>query len=221
MLSNLFASVLAIIIIDLVLAGDNAVVIAMAARRLPKHLQVRAMIAGTAVAVLLRIIATICVLVLLKIPGLMLIGGGLLMWIAYGLTESDSDSPKELRPTQTIWSAVRVIVMADFIMSLDNMLGVAGAASGDPFLVTIGLMISIPIMVFGSAMILRLLTQFPWLVYVGAAILALTAASMILHEPLVLEAGGYARFAVYGAVLAVVLMGGFARNLVTFSKEKK
>lgn len=216
----MLASIAVIILIDLVLAGDNAVVIAMAARRLPANLQFKAMIAGTGVAIAMRIIATLCILVLLKIPGLMFVGGGLLMWIAYGLLvpeETEHHTPV----SQTIWQAVRIIAVADFIMSLDNMLGVAGAAKGEPLLVVFGLLISIPIMVFGSAIILRLLNRFPWLVYVGAGILAWTAASMILHEPLVLDQWAQsARFAVYAAVLSVVLIGGFMRNLPTFSKEQ-
>lgn len=206
-------SIVAIILIDLVLAGDNAVVIAMAARRLPAHLQMRAMFIGTGAAIAMRILATLCVLFLLKVPGLMLLGGGLLLWIAYGLTEQ-GDGPPEASVNKTIWQAARVIVVADLIMSLDNMLGVAGAAKGDPYLVVAGLMISIPIMIFGSAMILRLLNRFPWLVYVGASILAWTAASMILHEPLVrdYQASSLARVTVYGAAIAVVLIGGLARK---------
>lgn len=217
----MLASILAIILIDLVLAGDNAVVIAMAARRLPSHLQTRALLAGTAAAVLLRVIATICVLVLLLIPGLMLIGGGLLLWIAFGLTEKDCIDRRDRPGGSTLWQAVRVIVVADLVMSLDNMLGVAGAAHGDPALVALGLFISIPIMIFCSAIILRLLNRFPWLVYVGAAILAWTAASMILLEPLVQDQvlGQSARLSVYCAALAVVLLGGMARNLSPFSKE--
>jgi len=208
-------SILTIILIDLVLAGDNAVVIAMAARRLPIHLQMKAMVLGTGAAVLMRILVTLSVLVLLRIPGLMLLGGGMLMWIAYSLTDrrGENGATDFDTPNATIWYAIRMIVGADLIMSLDNMLGVAGAAKGDPLLVVIGLAISIPIMIFGSAIILRMLNRFPWLVYVGAAILAWTAATMILHEPIVREyqASSLARVTVYGAAVAVVLLGGFAR----------
>jgi YjbE family integral membrane protein len=185
-----FSALLAIIIIDLVLAGDNAIVIALAARKLPQHLQMKAVIWGTAGAIAVRVAMTLIVVALLSIPGLMLAGGLLLVWIAYKLLASDEAGHGdaghgEAAKITGFWGAIRTIIIADAVMGLDNVLGVAGAAQGSFLLVVLGLLISIPIMVWGSTLILRLVDRFPVIVYVGAAVLAWTAARMILAEPLV------------------------------------
>src|SRR5687767_5803089 len=143
-----WSALAAIVVIDLVLAGDNAIVIALAARSLPKDLQRRAVIWGTAGAVLVRASLTVAVLWLLEIPGLMLAGGILLAWIAYRLLAGD-DSGREhdVAPARNFWGAMRTIVVADAVMGLDNVLAVAGAAHGSVVLVVAGLLISIPIVV--------------------------------------------------------------------------
>ncbi len=179
----------AIVVIDLVLAGDNAIVIALAARNLPKALQRRAIIWGTVGAVVVRASLTVAVLWLLQIPGLMLAGGVLLAWIAYRLLAQNDAAPgHDIAPAMSFWSAMRTIVVADAVMGLDNVLAVAGAAHGSAVLVVMGLLISIPIVVWGSTLILGWIERLPALLYVGGAVLAWTAVKMMTGEPLVAEA---------------------------------
>jgi YjbE family integral membrane protein len=121
---------------------------------------------------------------LLKIPGLMLVGGLGLLWIAYRLLADTSTDHHDAPPVTTFWGAMKVIVVADALMGIDNVLGVAGAAHGSMALVIIGLLVSVPIVVFGSAFVLRLIERFPFIITLGAAVLAFTAAKMIVGEPL-------------------------------------
>jgi len=175
---------LAIVLIDLVLAGDNAIVIALAARSLPPALQKKAILWGTVGAIVVRSVMTVGVVWLLQIPGLMLVGGLGLLWIAFKLLV-DSDSGEHDGPVvSTFWGAMKTIVVADALMGVDNVLGVAGAAHGAMDLVIIGLLISVPIVVFGSSVVLKLVERFPIIIQLGAAVLAFTAAKMILGEPL-------------------------------------
>ena len=183
-----WSALAAIIVIDLVLAGDNAIVIALAARNLPKTLQRRAIVWGTVGAVAVRASLTVVVVWLLGIPGLMLAGGILLAWIAYRLLTGDENGREhDLAPATSFWAAMRTIVVADAVMGLDNVLAVAGAAHGSALLVVLGLLISIPIVVWGSTLILRWIERFPALLYIGGAVLAWTAAKMITDEPLYQE----------------------------------
>ncbi|HMN22263.1 MAG TPA: TerC family protein [Ottowia sp.] len=180
-----WSALAAIILIDLVLAGDNAIVIALAARGLPVHLQKRAIIWGTVGAIGVRTLMTLVVVWLLKIPGLMALGGLGLLWIAYQLlADTGSDEDGHGPAASTFWGAMRTIVVADALMGIDNVLGVAGAAHGAMDLVIIGLLVSVPIVVFGSTLVLRLVERFPAIIQLGAAVLAWTAASMISGEPL-------------------------------------
>ena len=180
-----WSALLAIILIDLVLAGDNAIVIALAARSLPPQLQKKAIIWGTVGAIVVRSAMTVGVVWLLKIPGLMLIGGLALLWIAYKLIATPQGDDEHAGPVATtFWGAMKTIVIADAIMGIDNVLGVAGAAQGSFDLVVIGLLISIPIVVFGSALVLKLVERFPSIMYIGAAVLAFTAGKMIVNEKL-------------------------------------
>lgn len=180
-----FSALVAIIIIDLVLAGDNAIVIALAARKVPAHLQRRTILLGTLGAILARVSLTLVVAWLLRIPGLMLIGGLLLLPIAYKLMlPDDEEGDDHTAGITSFWGAIRVIVFADLLMGLDNVLGVAGAAHGDFTLVVIGLLISIPIVIWGSTIILKFVERYPGIVYLGAAVLALTGAKMIVSDPL-------------------------------------
>ena len=212
--SPFVSTLLAIIVIDLVLAGDNAIVIALAARRLPAALQKRAIVWGTLGAVVVRVLLTIVVVQLLQLPGLMLAGGLLLVWIACKLLiDNASDSTADTgaqtgshaAPT-TFWAAMRTIIIADGVMGLDNMLAVAGASHGDVSLVVLGLVISIPIMVWGSTLILKALNRWPALVYVGAAVLAWTAAHMMLAEPML--AGRLALWTWTNEVVTVTVVAG-------------
>jgi YjbE family integral membrane protein len=178
----------AIIVIDIVLAGDNAIVIALAARSLPRELQRRAILWGTGGAILVRIAMTAAVVWLLKVPGLMLAGGLILVWIAVKLlAPQPPESEHAVRSDHGFWSALRTIVIADAAMGLDNVLAVAGAAQGSFLLVVIGLLISIPIVVWGSTLVLRWIERFPAIIYLGAAVLGWTAAKMVTGEPVVSE----------------------------------
>ena len=207
----------AIVVIDLVLAGDNAIVIALAARSLPPQLQKKAIVWGTVGAIVVRSAMTMVVVWLLKIPGLMLVGGALLVWIAYRLLLPEEEQSVGHGPVATnFWGAMRTIVVADAVMGLDNVLAVAGAAHGSYVLVVLGLLISIPIVIWGSTLILKWVERFPVIVYVGACVLALTAAKMMMHEPLVKDAvngnGLIAPPLTYIAVVGGVLWAGFVRN---------
>ncbi len=213
-----WSALLAIILIDLVLAGDNAIVIALAARSLPAHLQRKAIVWGTVGAIVVRSAMTVGVVWLLKVPGLMLVGGLGLVWIAYKLLADQSDGEHDGPAVNTFWGAMKTIVIADALMGIDNVLGVAGAAHGSFDLVILGLLISVPIVVFGSTMVLKLVERFPVIIQAGAAVLAFTAAKMIVSEPM-LDAvfdppemiHTAARWAVYiAAVLGVLLAGRWA-----------
>jgi YjbE family integral membrane protein len=171
-----------IIFIDLILAGDNAIVIGMAARKLPPEQQRKAIFWGTFGAVAIRILATILVVYLLMIPGLQLLGGLLLIWISYKLLIS-GESHKEVKAKDTLFAAIQTIVIADAVMGIDNVIAVAGAAHGNTLLVIIGLLISVPIVVWGSTLFIRVVNKFPPIIYIGAGVLAYTAAKMITHEP--------------------------------------
>jgi len=179
-----WSALLAIILIDLVLAGDNAIVIALAARSLPPALQKKAIIWGTVGAIGVRAVMTVGVVWLLQIPGLMLVGGLGLLWIAFQLLVDQSSGLHDGPVATTFWGAMKTIVVADALMGVDNVLGVAGAAHGAMDLVIMGLLISVPIVVFGSSVVLKLVERFPIIIQLGAAVLAFTAANMIMDEPL-------------------------------------
>ena len=212
-----FSALLAIVVIDLVLAGDNAIVIAMAARNLPAHLQKKAIVWGAVGAIAVRSAMTLVVVYLLKIPGLMLIGGLLLVWIAYKLlTPAKEEEGGHNNASTSFWGAMKTIVIADAVMGLDNVLAVAGASHGSYVLVVLGLLISIPIVIWGSTQILKLVERYPSITYIGAGVLAWTAAKMMISEPMVKEmqlfqnpAFGYA---VQALVIFGVLFGGFMKS---------
>lgn len=207
-----WSALLAIILIDLVLAGDNAIVIALAARSLPPQLQRKAIVWGTVGAILVRTLMTVCVVWLLKIPGLMLAGGLGLVWIAYKLLADQQGDEHDGPVASTFWGAMKTIVIADALMGVDNVLGVAGAAHGSFDLVVIGLLISVPIVVFGSSLVLKLVERFPIIIQLGAAVLAFTAAKMIVSEPIlddVFDSNVIARWFTYIAAVAGVLGAGW------------
>ena len=215
------SALLAIVLIDLVLAGDNAIVIALAARNLPAHLQKRAILWGTFGAIAVRTAMTLGVVWLLKIPGLMAVGGLGLVWIAYKLLAPHSGHTEGHQPiAHTFWGAMKTIVIADALMGVDNVLGVAGAAKGSVSLVVIGLLISVPIVVWGSTLVLKLVERFPIIIYLGAGVLAYTAAHMIVSEPLldaVFDPSMINRVATYAVLIVGVLTAGWwtARRAVT------
>jgi len=206
------SALLAIVLIDLVLAGDNAIVIALAARQLPAHLQKKAIVWGTIGAIVVRSAMTVGVVWLLRIPGLMLVGGLGLVWIAYKLLAPQESDGQHAPVATTFWGAMKTIVIADALMGVDNVLGVAGAAKGSFDLVIIGLLISVPIVVWGSTLVLRLVERFHIIVYAGAGVLAYTAAHMIVGEPLLdgfYDANSAYRYATYAVLVVGVLTSGW------------
>lgn len=221
-----FSALLAIIVIDLVLAGDNAIVIAMAARNLPAHLQKKAIVWGAVGAIAVRSAMTLAVVYLLQIPGLMLIGGLLLVWIAYKLLnpakEGDGDQD---HASTSFWGAMKTIVIADAVMGLDNVLAVAGASHGSYLLVVLGLLISIPIVIWGSTQILKLVERYPSIIYLGAGVLAWTAAKMMISEPIVKEWQVFQNPGLEYAVQVLVILGvlgaGFVKSRLALEEVIK
>jgi YjbE family integral membrane protein len=211
-----FSALAAIIVIDLILAGDNAIVIALAARNVPKHLQKRAIVWGTVGAIVVRTTMTLVVVWLLKVPGLLLAGGLLLVWIAYKLVvPKESDEHGSVKAADSFWGAMKTIVIADAVMGLDNVLAVAGAAHGSFLLVVIGLLVSIPIVIWGSTLILKLVERHPAIIYIGAGVLAWTAAKMFTSEPLIKDYLADHRtllWLIYAATIGLVLGAGYFKS---------
>ena len=168
-----------IMMVNIVLSGDNAVVIALAARNLPARQQKQAILWGSGGAIVLRIILTIAAVALLKIPFLQFAGALLLIWIAVKLLIEEDESEGQHHAHDNLLGAVKTILVADVVMSLDNTLAIAGVAKGDwPLLIT-GLVLSIPLIVFGSTIIMKMIERFPIIVYIGAGLIAYTAGEMI------------------------------------------
>jgi len=178
-LSALFS----IVIIDLILAGDNAVVIAMAVRSLPHDQRKKGIIFGAGAAVLLRVVLTFFVAQLLKVSYVKLAGGILILWIAVKLFIEGAPEDKQERPATTMWQAIKIIVIADISMSLDNMLAVGGASHGNLFLLFFGLGLSIPFIVLTSNLLSILMDRYPIIIYIGAAILGKVGGEMIITDP--------------------------------------
>lgn len=181
------ASVLQIIWIDLLLSGDNAVVIALACRSLPPKQRRWGILLGAGAAVGLRIVFALIITVLLGLPFLKLIGGVLLFWIAIKLVVGEDDSHSNIAESDTLWRAVRTIAIADAVMSLDNVVAIAAASKGHPELFIFGLLLSIPLIVFGAQVVMTLIARFPLLVWAGAALLGWIAGEMIVGDSAVLN----------------------------------
>lgn len=211
-MSVFFSSLLLIITINIVLSGDNAVVIAIACRKLAPQQRKKAILWGTFLAVIVRVIATVLAVYLLKIPYLYLIGGLILLWISYNLLKEEEEDNR-IESTEDLVQAVKTIVVADVMMGLDNVLAIAGAARGNLLLIVLGLVISVPLMVFGSQLILKAMERFAWLVYVGSAVLAWAAVNMIVTEPVVekwlAQWGALGTTILKTGIVAVVLLLGY------------
>lgn len=200
-----------IIIINLVLSGDNAVVIALASRKLESSQRKKAIFWGTFGAILLRVLLTTVAVWVLKIPFLMLVGGLMLIWISFKLLV-DKEDHAEVKAGNNLWQAIQTIIVADLIMSLDNVLAIAGAAQGNLLLLVVGIAIGIPIIVFGSTIILKMMEKYPAILYIGAGVLAWTAGEMIVGDnsvnPLIHNIPGI-HYVVPIAVTAGVLTIGY------------
>ncbi len=171
-----------IIWINIILSGDNAVVIALAARSLPAHQQKKAILWGTAGAVVLRIALTVVAVKLMALPWLQIVGGLLLLWIGVQLLSENDDGEGEAKEHGNLMSAVRTILIADLIMSLDNVIGVAAAAKGDTTLLIIGLAIAIPIVIFGSTLMIKVMERFPIIITLGAALIGWVAGETMASD---------------------------------------
>lgn len=180
---ELIWAVLSIILIDIVLAGDNALVIAMAANKLNPELRKRAILWGTAGAIGIRLVSILIITYLLLIPSLRLIGGLALVYIAWQLAFSNKDH--NVAAKTTFWGAISTIIVADAVMGIDNALGIAAAAGGNFTLIVFGLLVSVPIILFGSTVISKALDKYPGLIFLGSYVLFLVAIKMIFSEPVI------------------------------------
>ncbi|MFZ0475635.1 MAG: TerC family protein [Halobacillus sp.] len=178
---DMLEPILIIVSIDIILGGDNAIVIALASRNLPKHQRNKAIFLGTGLAIAARILLTAVALYLLQIPYLQLVGGLFLFYIAMQLL-TDTDDSQDIQAGNNLMTAVKTIVLADIVMGFDNVLAIAGASHNNIVLVVFGLLISVPIIIWGSRFILLLMDKFPLLIYFGAGLLAYTAAEMIIED---------------------------------------
>ncbi|MBM7865185.1 TerC family protein [Heliomicrobium gestii] len=173
-----------IILIDLILSGDNAILIAMACRNLPPELRTKGIVWGTAGAIGLRMILGALIIYLLQVPLLQAAGALLLMWIAVKLLIQENDHGDVAGPDR-LWQAIQTIIIADAVMSLDNVLAVAGVSQGKPGLLWFGLLVSIPLVVYGSRLFLTLIDRFPLILYGGSGILGWSAGKMLIHDPII------------------------------------
>lgn len=209
--AEFFAALGTITLINLILSGDNAVVIALASRKLPAQERKKAVLWGTLGAVIFRIILTLVAALLLKIPYLQFIGGVALVYIAYTLIAGKKDS--EVQEATGFWEAIKVIFIADVIMSLDNVLAIAAVAEGNLLILVIGLAMSIPLVVYGSQFLMNLMDKYPIIIYLGAAILGWTAGKMIVtDEALARYTEPYGLLIEIGLAIGVVLIGLYRKT---------
>lgn len=206
------SALVSIVIIDLILAGDNAVVIAMAVRSLPPDQRKKGIIFGAGAAVLIRVVVTFFVSQLLQINYVKLVGGLLILWIAVKLFVEGAPEENLEREATTLFQAIKIIVIADITMSTDNMLAVAGASHGNMFLLLFGLGLSIPFVVFTSNLLSMLMDKYPIIIYIGAAILGRVGGEMIMTDPVVM------RLLAPGKVLQYSVEAGLAVGVLIIGK---
>ena len=206
-----WAALGSIILANIVLSGDNAVVIALAARSLPRHQQTKAIFWGSAAAIVMRILLTLIAVEMLKWPYLKIVGALLLLYIGISLLSEGGGDEEGHKEIGGLGAAIRTILVADLVMSLDNVLAVAAAAKGDTLLLVLGLGISIPLIIFGSTLLLKVMERFPIIITLGAALLGYLAGEMMLTDPAVGQHFGEQSHAaanlagIIGAVLVVAL----------------
>jgi YjbE family integral membrane protein len=198
---DFWIGLLKIIWINIILSGDNAVVIALAARTLPEHQQKQAVLWGSGAAVVLRIILTVVAAKLLALPFLQIVGGALLLWIGVQLLaeEDEDENESQEQANASMMAAIRTILIADLIMSLDNVIAVAAAAQGSLTLLILGLAISIPLVVFGATLMVKLMERFPVIVVAGAGLIGWVAGETIASDAILAESVGSNHWIHYGA----------------------
>ncbi|MDD2700163.1 MAG: TerC family protein [Sideroxydans sp.] len=211
--TQFWVDVLKIILIDLLLSGDNAVVIALACRNLPETQRRKGILYGVGGAIGLRVVLTLFAVGLLTLPYLKLIGALLLMWVAIKLIlpEDEGHDGEGIKAEAHLWGAVKTIIIADFVMSLDNVLGVAAAAKGNVWLLVFGLLVSIPMIVWSSQLVLKLIDRYPFIIFAGGALLGYVAGEMLIGEPLfsaLIDAKHYMHWLIPVICAMLVLMVG-------------
>lgn len=208
-----------IIGVNIVLSGDNAVVIALAARSLPPRQQKQAILWGSGAAIVMRIVLTIFAVELLRYPYLKIVGSLLLFWIGIQLLLPEDDGEDGIEASGNLMSAIKTILVADLVMSLDNVIAVAAAAAGSTTLLILGLAISIPLVIFGSTLLLKLMEKFPIIITIGGALLGFVAGEMLVSDP-ALEGWWRARFEfadghpVVGGVSVALVVGALGAAFV-------
>ena len=208
-----------VVLIDLALGGDNSIVIGMAAKNLPHHLQKKAILYGTGGAIVLRFLMAAAVVWLLQIPYLKTVGAILLVLIGIKLIGADDDENIHVEAKDSLFAAVRTIIAADALMSLDNVLGIVGATGGHLGLLVMGMMISVPIIIFGSTIVIKIMNRFPILVYIGGAILGWAAGGMLATDPY-FPSGKGNEMVIQGILVAITLAGGFLWKQRNDRKQK-
>jgi len=219
--AHFWTALFEIMVINVALSGDNAVVIAMAANKLPHASRRKAIVYGAGAAVLARIVFTLFVAQLLAVPFVKLVGGAVIIWVALKLFDHGEETHGKENVSGSLWEAVKIIVIADVSMGLDNMLAVAGAARGSMTLIWVGLAVSIPIVVFASEILSRLMERYPVIVYVGAAILGKVGGEMMITDSKVeqvLHPSKFVEYSVTAVFAALVVVGGL---LMTKRAEAK
>lgn len=214
MAPEFWIGLLKIVWINIILSGDNAVVIALAARTLPEAQQRKAVLFGSGAAVVLRIGLTVVAAKLLEMSYLQIIGGILLLWIGVQLLSEEDEEEGHDKKVGSLMSAVRTILIADLVMSLDNVIAVAAAAKGSMFLLILGLAISIPLVIFGSTLMIRLMDRFPWIVLIGAGLIGWVGGETILGDAALkeyIQADGWIHFA--GAPIGAAIVVGLGLYL--------
>jgi YjbE family integral membrane protein len=217
-----WVGLLKIIWINILLSGDNAVVIALAARGLPPEQQRKAILFGSGAAVVLRIGLTIIAAWLMALQELQVIGGLLLLWIGAQLLANEEESDSDAKEHANLMSAVRTILIADVVMSLDNVIGVAAAAKGDQVLLIIGLAISIPLVVFGSSMMIKLMERYPSIITFGAALIGWVGGETIASDVLLKEFvadNTWFHYACSAAGAVIVILWGRQMNAKAETQE--
>ena len=220
---DFWSTLLSIVIIDLVLSGDNAVVIALAVRSVPREQRLKSIIIGSGAAVMLRVVLTFFAVKLLTIPYLQLIGGILIIWIAVKLFLKGSSENNQEKSADSFFSALRIIMAADFVMSIDNVIAIAAASKGSLFLLIIGLALSIPIVVGTSTFLSKLMDRYPVIITIGAAVLGKVGGEMIVSDPAMIKMFNPSRFLSHAVelffVVGVVITGKLLARRQTHPEE--
>ena len=209
--TDFWIGLLKIIWINIILSGDNAVVIAMAARSLPPPQQKKAVLFGSGAAVVLRIVLTVVAAKLLALPYLQIVGGALLLWIGVQLLGDEEEDDGQDKQYGSMFAAVRTILLADLVMSLDNVIAVAAAAQGSMVLLILGLAISIPLVIFGSTLMIKLMERFPIIIMLGAALIGWVGGETVVSDVSVhnvLAANPWLHYAAAAAGAAFVVIVG-------------